>query len=339
MKDFQSLKDKFKNLRKKSKTFLQKGIKTYKKIFHQYENDIALSLIPLILIVILTIINLMNKQVMQQVAALQLSHTEYPVQVHPYPLLISQVKPDISAQTAIVMDADSQVILYAKNPTVRFSMASTTKIMTALVGFDYFQKNSILAIKTPTIEGSHTGFYQGEKFTFLDLLYAMMLPSSNEAAYAIAENYPAGKDEFIQKMNEKAQQFHLSETHYGDPAGLDDDQNFTTVVDLARLASVAVQNPTLAKIISTRQHTIADQNGKQFPLQNLNQLLGIQGINGVKTGTTEAAGEVLVTSTTQNGHTFIIVVMRSQERFVDTLKLVSLLENNVQYISPDFINK
>jgi len=203
-----------------------------------------------------------------------------------------------------------------------------------LVGLDYYHKNSILTVQTPHVEGSNLGFYYGEKFSFNDLLYAMMLPSSNEAAYAVAENYPGGKAAFIQKMNEKAQYMHLTDTAYGDPAGLNDDQNFSTVVDMARLSSLAMQNPTLADIVDTKQYTITDQNGRQFYLENLNKLLGIEGINGVKTGTTEAAGEVLVTSTVQSGHTLIIVVMRSDQRFVDTLSLVSLVTNNVQYIEP-----
>jgi D-alanyl-D-alanine carboxypeptidase (penicillin-binding protein 5/6) len=305
-------------------------------IYKRIEKDLLLTLITIILILILALLNLMNNRVIGQIAQNRLSDIDYQVTVHPYPIVVSPINPNMSAQSAIVMDKDSQVILYAKNPTVKFSMASTTKLMTALVGLDYYHPDSILTIKTPHVEGSNLGFYAGEQFTFQDLLYAMMLPSSNEAAYAVAENYPVGKAAFIEKMNDKAKQLHLQNTNYGDPAGLDDDQNFSTVVDLARLASIDLENPLLAHIVATKEHILIDRSGRQLPIHSLNQLLGIDGINGVKTGTTEAAGEVLITSTVQNNHTYIIVVMRSDQRFVDTINLVHSLTNNVNYIQPQF---
>lgn len=305
-------------------------------VYQRIEKDLLLTLIPIVLILILALFNLMNNRVVVQIAQNRLSDIDYHVTVHPYPLVVVPLNPYLSAESAIVMDKDSQVALYAKNPTVRFSMASTTKLMTALVGLDYYHPDSILTVKTPHVEGSNLGFYAGEQFSFQDLLYAMMLPSSNEAAYAVAENYPGGMAAFVSKMNDKAKQLHLQNTNYGDPAGLDDDQNFSTVVDLARLASIDLENPLLARVVDTKDHILIDKAGRQIEIHSLNQLLGIDGINGVKTGTTEAAGEVLITSTVQNNHTYIIVVMRSDQRFVDTLNLVHLLAGNINYIQPQF---
>jgi D-alanyl-D-alanine carboxypeptidase len=163
----------------------------------------------------------------------------------------------------------------------------------------------------------------------------MLLPSSNAAAYAIAENYPGGKDAFVRKMNQKAQELNITNTHYGDPVGLDDDNNYSTAIDLSRLATYAIKNKELASIFAAKQKTITDITGTNiYQLENLNKLLGENGVNGIKTGTTEGAGEVLVTSKVENGHTFIIIVMKSTERFVDTKILLSLITKNVHFYNP-----
>lgn len=232
------------------------------------------------------------------------------------------------------MDADSKIVLFSKNPDLRFSPASTTKIMTALVGLDYLKPQDILTVKTATKEGSVIGLFQNQQFTFENLLYAMFLPSANDAALTIAENYPTGKTDFVEKMNEKAKDFNLANTHFGDPSGLLDAQNYTTPFDLARLASFAVENPFIKKIVATKEKTITDTSGNSvYPLENLNKLLGVDGVNGVKTGFTEEAGEVLVTSKLEKGKTIIIVIMGSDDRFLDTQKLLDLVNNNLSFLS------
>lgn len=238
----------------------------------------------------------------------------------------------ISAKSAVVIDDNSKVLLYAKNPTLRFSMASTVKIMTALVGLEYYKSNDILEVKTSDVYGTVVGLAQSEHFTFQDLLYAMLLPSGNDAAFAIAQNYAGGLEAFVEAMNEKARNLHLLNTHFSDPAGLIDDGDYTTVVDLARLASKAMQNPTLAQIVSERYKTIRNIEGSRaYTLENLNKLLGIDGVTGIKTGFTDEAGGVLVTSKTEKGHRLIIVVMKSEDRFLDTRKLLSQFSENIIY--------
>jgi D-alanyl-D-alanine carboxypeptidase (penicillin-binding protein 5/6) len=326
----------FKNVLQNLRTKIKLPKTHFLTNFKKYELDFILVLIPLIIFVILLIIHNMNQQLIQQIEKNQLYPLDYTVKLSPYPFLGRFIVPDISAPAAIIADADSQTVLYSKNPDLRFSLASTTKIMTALVALDYYQENSILTIYSPIIEGSYLGVYLGEQFYFKDLLFAMLLPSSNEAAYAVAQNYPGGIDAFIRKMNEKAQELNLTNTHYADPAGLDDDNDYSTVLDMSRLASFATKNKTLASIFATRQKIISDVTGqRQFQLENLNKLLGIDGVNGVKTGTTEGAGEVLVTSKVENGHTFIIIVMKSKQRFVDTKTLLSLISNNIRYLTPE----
>lgn len=242
--------------------------------------------------------------------------------------------PDVTAHAAVAMDSDSKVILFSKNINLRFSPASTTKIMTALTGLDYYKLNDILTIRTDNVEPVVVGFKLGEQVTFESLLYGMLLPSGNDAALAIAQNYPGGQEAFVEKMNQKAKDFHLINTIFFDPIGLMDNSDHTTVLELARLASIAIQNETFSKIVSTKYRIISNIDGSRtYSLTNLNQLLGTNGVNGIKTGYTDEAGGVLVTSKVEKGHTIIIVVMKSQDRFLDTQKIINSLADNITYLS------
>lgn len=253
----------------------------------------------------------------------------------PYPILKKDEVFDITAKAYIVMDDDSKVVLFAKNPGLRFSMASTTKIMTALVALDYYKSNDVLTIKTEEVEGAILGLEKGEKMFFEDLLYALLLPSANDAALALAQNYKGEEVAFVKKMNLKAKELNLENTHFEDPTGLLNDSNYTTVIDLARLSSEALKNKTFAKIVATKQKTITDVEGrKTYQLRNLNKLLGINGVSGIKTGFTDEAGGVLSTSKVEDGgHTLIIAIMKSEDRFADTEKLLELVSGNIIYQS------
>lgn len=239
---------------------------------------------------------------------------------------------NLSAQAALIMDSDSKVILFSKNPDLRLPMASTVKIMTALVSLDYYQMSDILTVKENNFKGAVVGFKEKEKIYFENLLYGMLLPSGNDAAFTIAQNYPGGEREFVKRMNEKAEALYLLNTHFSDPAGLNEG-NYTTPRDLARLSSVAISNKFFAGIVASKSKVITniDETGK-YSISNLNKLLGIDGINGIKTGFTEEAGEVLVTSRVENGYTFITVVMKSKDRFLDTKILLSLIRGKVKYL-------
>lgn len=261
---------------------------------------------------------------------------EFPFEIakSQYPTFKIPINPDISAKAVVIMDKDSGTVLFSKNPNLLFSMASTTKIMTATVALDYYKMDDILTVQTENVEGVNVGFKIGEKLFFKDILYAMLLPSGNDAALAIAENYPGGKDVFIKKMNDKAKSLHLVHTNFADSIGLEDSRDYTTPLDLTRLASMALDNKIFAKIVATKTWEIADVTGtNKYLLKNLNKLLGIQGVNGVKTGYTTEAGQVLVTSKKEGEHTLIIVVMNSQDRFFDTSKLLYEMSENINYLS------
>jgi len=299
------------------------------------DSDLQLILFPLILLIILIILYFVNSQVFLPPAEQEPILNNQTTQLNPYPYVQAANAPSITAKAGIILDRGSQVILFEKNSQLRFSMASTTKIMTALIALNYYKPDDILTIKRSYVAGSGLNFYLGEKFRFIDLMYAMMLPSANDAAQAIADNYPGGSDAFVKQMNAKAQSLHLSNTHYSDPVGLDDDGDYSTVIDMARLSSYAISNPTFVEITSTKYKTIYTSDfSRSYPLTNLNQLLGIDGVTGIKTGTTEGAGEVLVTSMIRNGHTYIIVVMDSLDRFGDTTALLNFIDSNVKYVVP-----
>lgn len=244
-----------------------------------------------------------------------------------------KIATEISAQGAIIMDSDSKVVLFEKNTTTPFIMASSTKIMSALVALEYYRPDAVLTVLSTNVPPAIVGYSQGEKVRFLDMLYGMMLPSGNDAALAIAQNYPEGESGFIRAMNRKAKELSLFQTNFTDSSGLDSG-NYTTVGELAVLASEAIKNPIFATVVHTKnKKTVNHANTKIYEVRNINELLGKYGVNGIKTGFTPDAGEILVTSTVQNGHTLIIVVMKSEDRFGDTEKILQTLSGNITYLS------
>lgn len=315
---------------KKSPNFFSSLAKT----LSVYKADVILLLIPIFLFVIFITLIVVNNHFLQEINQSKISTLISSSKINPYPFVNEMPLLPLSAKAAIIIDTDSQVVIFSKNPNLRFPMASTVKIITALTALDYFNSNDVLTVKNSKVEGTVLNLYPGEQFYFEDLLYAMLLPSANDAATAIADNYPGGQVVFVAKMNEKAKILHLNDTHFADPTGLEDSGDYTTVIDMARLASAAVKNEKLAQVTSTKEKVISDTLGKQYYLTNLNKLLGINGVTGIKTGTTEGAKEVLVTSTIRKGHTFIVVVMNSEDRFGDTQKLLNLIDSNVQFIAP-----
>lgn len=249
-----------------------------------------------------------------------------------YPVFKSPINPDISAKAVVIMDKDSKAVLFSKNPNLLFSMASTTKIMTAIIALAYYKMDDVLTIKTENVEGVNVGFEIGEKLLFKDVLYAMLIPSGNDAALAIAQNYPGGEKTFVKKMNEKAKLLHLTHTNFADSIGIEDSRDYTTPLDLAKLAAIALENKIFAEIVATKNREITDITGKnKYLLVNLNKLLGIQGVNGIKTGYTEQAGQVLLTSKKEGDHTLIVLVMDSQDRFLDTSRLLGEISGNINY--------
>jgi D-alanyl-D-alanine carboxypeptidase len=273
----------------------------------------------------------LNVTVKKQISTINLLPAPFMYSPQKYPKINNTYFPYVTAQGMVVIDNNSKVSLISKNDNLIFPPASTTKIMTALVALDYYGSTDILTIKNANVEGAMMGFFNGEKFTFDDLLYAMLLPSSNEAALAIAQNYPGGESAFVAKMNEKANALGLSKTHFADPVGLEDHGDYSTPRELALLSAEALKKPTFARVVATKFRQIKSIEGNVYTLNNLNILLNYPGVNGVKTGHTEGAGDVLVTSRKINGGDLIFAIMQSQDRFLDTQILLDYLNNNITY--------
>lgn len=290
---------------------------------------------PIVLFIVLISLFIFNKDLQRQILSKQTRANPFSSNsLSAYPALKKPISPLIFAQAALIMDDESKVVLFAKNEKLRFSMASTVKIMTALVALDYYKMDDILTVLDNNVSGVKVGFQKGEKIRFEDLLYAMLLPSGNDAALTIAQNYPGGVEAFVEKMNEKAKDLYLLGTHFSDPAGLQDDGDYTTALDLGRLASVAMRNEKFSQIVSTKYKAISSIDGsRSYELRNLNKLLGTNGVTGIKTGFTDEAGGVLVTSTYQNGKKILIVIMKSQDRFADTNELLLAIEGNLTFLS------
>jgi D-alanyl-D-alanine carboxypeptidase (penicillin-binding protein 5/6) len=233
--------------------------------------------------------------------------------------------PILSGQGVIAIDGDSNVTLYEKNADKEFLPASTTKIITALVSLDYYKLQDELTVTDPTIDGQRMGLMVGEKMTFENMLNGLLIYSANDAAITLADNYPGGREAFVNAMNTKVEQLHLDHSHFVNPAGLDDPNQFTTARDMVRVAIVAMQNPTFAKIVGTKNKIVTDVTGKfSYNVTNVNQLLGnVDGVMGIKTGWTEAARENLVTYVMRNNHKVFITILGSEDRFGETTELVN----------------
>ena len=222
-------------------------------------------------------------------------------------LLFTQEAHGIGAQKAILLDADSGRTLYEKQPDSHSLIASTTKIMTALVVCE--QCNVLDRVKIPKeavgIEGSSVYLTEGEVLTVQELLYGMMLHSGNDAATALAIYCGGTVEEFVQRMNDKAHALGLEGTHFENPNGLDAPGHYSTARDLAVLAAYAMENPVFYKTVSAKSVKVGDRY-----LTNHNKLLWrVEGADGVKTGYTQAAGRTLVSSATRNGRRIIVVTL------------------------------
>ena len=226
----------------------------------------------------------------------------------------------ISAEKAIVLDAVSGRVLFEKNPDQRSLIASTTKIMTALIICE--QCNVLDRMRIPKeavgIEGSSMYLKEGEILTIQELLYGLMLSSGNDAAVALAIYCGGTVEGFAELMNDKARNLGLTGTHFENPNGLDSPGHYSTARDLARLASFAMENPIFYKTVSAKTVKIGERS-----LRNHNKLLWqVEGADGVKTGFTKAAGRILVSSATREGRRIIAVTLNDGDDWRDHAALL-----------------
>ena len=240
-------------------------------------------------------------------------------------------QPLITGEGAYIVDLDTFTPIFEKNAHQTFFPASTTKIITALVTRDLYDPDEIVTVKEVQNTCQVMGLFPGEKITVENLLYGTLVHSGNDGAYALADHY--GREKYLQLMNEKAKKLGMKDSVFKNPAGLDDYSQVTTPYDLTLAARELLRDKLLRKIVGTKEITISDVDYKAFhTLSNVNKLLGeIQGIGGLKTGYTEAAGENLVSFYKHEGHQYIIVILKSADRFSDTRNLVGWIDSNITY--------
>jgi len=251
---------------------------------------------------------------------------DYPVKTNDLPF------PDLTAKSIVALDRDSSVLIYGSDEKIRLFPASTVKIMTALVALDYYGLDDVITIGKVDDNGQDMELQEEEQITVRNLLYGVLVASANDAAMALADGYSGGERKFVEAMNQKAYDLNLNDTFFANPTGLDSDEqgnllpnySYSTALDLARLAAVALKNPEIAGIVSLSFIQVKDVSGQiVHDLYTINELLNqLPGMKGLKTGWTEEAGECLVGYTERDGRGLITVVLGSQDRFGETKTLV-----------------
>lgn len=246
--------------------------------------------------------------------------------------------PTINSRAYVVIDRNSNTVLVGRNENQKKKMASTTKIMTALVVIENNNLSDTVEIskKAASTGGSRLGLKTGDKLTVSDLLYGLMLRSGNDAAVALAEYTSGSINAFAELMNKKASELGLSNTHFVTPHGLDEDEHYTTAYELAILANYALNNEFFAKIVGTKTYTITI-NGYPKSITNTNELLGnLSGVYGVKTGFTNGANRCLVSACKRSNMNIICVVLGADTkkfRTTDSIKLIEYCFNNFSYVN------
>ncbi len=245
------------------------------------------------------------------------------------------VKPElepISAEAAVLLDWNSGRVLYAKEPHLQKPMASTTKIMTAIIALEKgnLHDETITSAKAAAVGGSSIWLEAGEKKTLEELVYGLMLRSGNDAATAIAEHIGGSVESFADLMTGRAKEIGAVNTSFRNPHGLHHPDHYTTAYDLAAIASHAMGITEFRKIISTPQITISwPDHPWDRHLYNQNKLLDIySGAEGIKTGWTTPAGRCFVGSAIRNGRRLIVVVLNAPRMWEDTVALLDYGFNN-----------
>lgn len=268
---------------------------------------------------------------------------------------------DLSGEAAILIDYDTKAILYEKNINQQLYPASTTKMITAILAIERGNLDDIITVDQEVVDltkGSHIALEPGEELTLKELLYALLIPSANDAALAIGKYISGSVDGFVQLMNEKAKEIGATNTNFSNPNGLHVDTHVSTAHDLAMIAQYAMHNETFRHYVNTVTYTIEPTNKKTEPryLKNTNKLLfsnekiDLDGkaipakyeyASGVKTGYTSQAQNCLVSFAEKDGQRLIAVVMKSNGNYVysDSHKLLNFGFENYRNSTIGYANE
>lgn len=247
---------------------------------------------------------------------------------------------DITGEYVSLYNMNEDILLYSKNDTKKTSIASLTKMMTTLVAIEEINNlDEIVTIKERDFEGtvgySKAGFKVGDKVTYRDLLYGIILPSGADAVNAVVNN-TLGYDKFIKKMNETAKKIGMNDTSYANPVGKDDENNYSTSSDLAKLLKYALKNETFKTIFTTKSYKTSNGINLESTVNSYKNILNTDEIKGAKSGFTKDAGRCLASITTLNNVDYLLVVINSSRTnpynaVKDTITIYDYYNNNYGY--------
>lgn len=247
---------------------------------------------------------------------------------------------DITGEYVSLYNMNEDTLLYSKNDTKKTSIASLTKMMTTLVAIEEINDlDEIVTIKERDFEGtvgySKAGFKVGDKVTYRDLLYGIILPSGADAVNAVVNN-TLGYDKFIKKMNETAKRLGMNDTSYANPVGKDDENNYSTSSDLAKLLKYALKNETFKTIFTTKSYKTSNGINLESTVNSYKNILNTDEIKGAKSGFTKDAGRCLASITTLNNVDYLLVVINSSttnpyNAVKDTITIYDYYNNNYGY--------
>lgn len=247
---------------------------------------------------------------------------------------------DITGEYVSLYNMNEDILLYSKNDTKKTSIASLTKMMTTLVAIEEIDNlDKIVTIKERDFEGtvgySKAGFKVGDKVTYRDLLYGIILPSGADAVNAVVNN-TLGYDKFIKKMNETAKRLGMNDTSYANPVGKDDENNYSTSSDLAKLLKYALKNETFKTIFTTKSYKTSNGINLESTVNRYENILNTNEIKGAKSGFTKDAGRCLASITTLNNVDYLLVVINSSttspyNAVKDTITIYDYYNNNYGY--------
>jgi D-alanyl-D-alanine carboxypeptidase (penicillin-binding protein 5/6) len=234
----------------------------------------------------------------------------------PLEALLRNEEPKVVAESAAAIDSFTGEFLFLKNENAPQYPASSTKILTALLVIEAGDLDKIVTIDIADtkVEPSNLELKPGEQYTRRQLLYGLMLKSANDVAMALARDNAGSVEAFAEKMNRRAAELGATNSHFVNPNGLHDPGHYTTAHDLALIARTAMQQPFFRQVVSTIYYTWKSASGTVYQLRNHNRLLRhFVGCNGLKTGYTRAAQQVLVSSALRDGHEIISVVLHTDK--------------------------
>ena len=247
---------------------------------------------------------------------------------------------DITGEYVSLYNMNEDILLYSKNDTKKTSIASLTKMMTTLVAIEEIDNlDKIVTIKERDFEGtvgySKAGFKVGDKVTYRDLLYGIILPSGADAVNAVVNN-TLGYDKFIKKMNETAKKIGMNDTSYANPVGKDDENNYSTSNDLAKLLKYALKNETFKTVFTTKNYKTSNGLNLESTVNRYENILNTNEIKGAKSGFTKDAGRCLASITTLNNVDYLLVVINSSttspyNAIKDTITIYDYYNNNYGY--------